>query len=138
MLRRLMRANAGAAAELALLVATLLWTSPEAARAQAKELRIGVQYGLGYLPLYVASAAGLFAKHMRAQGLEAVPVHIVNFTGGPQIQDGLLSQNLEIGAGGITVLLIARDRTRGAGDQEMRGLTALSSVPYELGRSIVR
>jgi hypothetical protein len=71
MLRRPMRANAGAAVGLALLVATLLWTSPEAPRAQAKELRIG--------------AAGFFAKHMRAQGLEAVPVRIVNFTGGPQI-----------------------------------------------------
>jgi NitT/TauT family transport system substrate-binding protein len=59
-------------------------------------------------------------------------VQIVNFTGGPQIQDGLLSQTLDIGAGGITVLLITSDKTRGAGDQEIRGLTALSSVPYEL------
>ena len=30
------------------------------------------------------------------------------------------------------MLLIARDKTRGAGDQEMLGLTALSSVPYDL------
>ena len=29
------------------------------------------------------------------------------------------------GAGGITVLLITREKTRGAGDQEMRGLTSL-------------
>ena len=103
-----------------------------AAHAQVKELRIGVQYGLGYLPLYVARDAGLFDKHMKAQGVEPVPVRIVNFTGGPQIQDGLLSQTLDIGAGGVTVLLITRDKTRGAGDQEMQGLTALSSVPYEL------
>ena len=91
-----------------------------------------MQYGLGYLPLYVARDAGLFDKHMKAQGLEPVPVRIVNFTGGPQIQDGLLSQTLDIGAGGVTVLLIARDKTRGAGDQAMLGLTALSSVPYDL------
>src|SRR5262249_1493870 len=37
-----------------------------------------------------------------------------------------------LGAGGITVLQITRDRTRRAGDQEMLGLTALSSVPYDL------
>src|SRR5437868_55975 len=86
-------------------------TSLPAARAQMKERRIGVQYGLGYLPLYVASRAGLFEKHMKAQGLEPVPVRIVNFTGGPQIQDGLLSQTLDVGAGGITVLLITRDKT---------------------------
>jgi len=113
------------------LIAALLGLAPDA-RAQMKELRIGVQYGLGYLPLYVASRAGLFEKHMKAQGLEPIPVRIVNFTGGPQIQDGLLSQTLDVGAGGITVLLITRDKTRGAGDQEMLGLTALSSVPYDL------
>jgi NitT/TauT family transport system substrate-binding protein len=114
------------------LVATALASIPVAADAQTRELRIGVQFGLGYLPLYVARDAGLFETHMTAQGLEPMPVRIVNFAGGPQIQDGLLSQSLDIGAGGITVLLIARDKTRTAGDQEMRGLTALSSVPYEL------
>src|SRR5437773_8737614 len=97
------------------LAAVLLAAVPLAALAQVKELRIGVQYGLGYLPLYVARDAGLFDKHMKAQGLEPIPVRIVNFTGGPQIQDGLLSQTLDIGAGGVTVLLIARDKTRGAG-----------------------
>src|SRR3979490_544158 len=114
------------------LAAALLGLGALAALAQPKELRIGVQYGLGYLPLYVARDAGLFDKHMKAEGLEPVPVRIVNFTGGPQIQDGLLSQTLDIGAGGVTVLLIARDKTRGAGDQAMLGLTALSSVPYDL------
>jgi NitT/TauT family transport system substrate-binding protein len=114
------------------LAAALLAAGPLAALAQPKELRIGVQYGLGYLPLYVARDAGLFDKHMKAQGLEPIPVSILNFTGGPQIQDGLLSNSLDIGAGGITVLQIARDKTRGAGDQAMLGLTALSSVSYEL------
>jgi len=116
----------------ALPLAVLLAGASQSARAETKELRIGVQYGLGYLPLYVAAEAGLFAKHMRARGLNPVPVSIVNFTGGPQIQDGLLSQSLEVGAGGVTAMLITRDKTRRAGDQEILGLTALSSVPYEL------
>jgi NitT/TauT family transport system substrate-binding protein len=114
------------------LIAVLAAAMQPAAHAQTKELRIGVQYGLGYLPLYVARDAGLFEKHMKSQGLEPIPVRIVNFAGGPQIQDGLLSQNLDIGAGGVTVMLITRDKTRGAGDQEMLGLTSLSSVPYDL------
>ena len=114
------------------LAAALLGLGPLAAVAPVKELKIGVQYWPGYLPLYVARDAGLFDKHMKAQGLEPVPVRIVNFAGGPQIQDGLLSQTLDIGAGGVTILLIARDKTRGAGDQAMLGLTALSSVPYDL------
>jgi NitT/TauT family transport system substrate-binding protein len=86
--------------------AALIVSLPLAAFAETSELRIGVQYGLGYLPLYVARDAGLFEKHMKAQGVGLLPVRIVNFTGGPQIQDGLISQTLDIGAGGITVLLI--------------------------------
>src|SRR5438477_2225249 len=104
------------------LATALLALGSLAALAQGKELKIGVQYGLGYLPLYVARDARLLDKHMKAQGLEPVPTRIINFTGGPQIQDGLLSRTLDIGAGGVTVLLIARDKTRGAGDQEMLGL----------------
>lgn len=100
-----------------------------------KELRIGVQFGLGYLPIYVMRDAGLFEKHMKALGAEPMPVRVVNFTGGPQIQDGLLSQSLDIGTGGITVMLIAFDKTQKAGDQAMLGLTALSSVPYDLWTS---
>lgn len=100
-----------------------------------KELRIGVQFGLGYLPIYVMRDAGLLEKHMKAEGAEPMPVQVVNFTGGPQIQDGLLSQSLDIGTGGITVMLIAFDKTQKAGDQAMLGLTALSSVPYDLWTS---
>jgi NitT/TauT family transport system substrate-binding protein len=114
------------------LAAALIGLVLDAGFAATSELRIGVQYGLGYLPLYVARDAGLFEKHMKAQGLASLPVRIANFTGGPQIQDGLISQTLDIGAGGVTVLLITWAKTRGAGDQEMRGLTALSSAPYEL------
>src|SRR6516225_6505792 len=33
----------------------------------AKQLRIGVQFGLGYLPLYIADEAHLFEKRMREQ-----------------------------------------------------------------------
>ena len=98
----------------------------------AKELRIGVQFGLGYLPLYVANDAGFFAKRMQEQGLEALPVRFVHVAGGPQVNDGLLSGNLEIGGGGYTAVMVYCDRTRAAGDSQLLGVTALSAVPYEL------
>jgi len=97
----------------------------------AKELRIGVQFGLGYLPLYVANDAGFFAKRMKEQGLD-LPVRFVHVAGGPQVNDGLLSGNLEIGGGGYTAVMVYCDRTRAAGDSQLLGVTALSSVPYEL------
>jgi NitT/TauT family transport system substrate-binding protein len=98
----------------------------------AKQLRIGTQFGLGYLPLYVADQAHLFEKRMREQGIEPVPVEIVHVAGGPQINDGLLSGNFEIGSGGYTAMMVSWDKSRNAGDSRLLGATALSSVPYEL------
>jgi hypothetical protein len=77
-----------------------------------------VQYGLGYLSLYVAHDAGMFEKHMKTQGLEPVPVRIGNFTGKPKIEDRLPSQSLNVGA----VLLSTRDKRGGTGDREELGL----------------
>jgi NitT/TauT family transport system substrate-binding protein len=105
---------------------------PPAAAEPALQLRIGVQYGLGYLPLYVAKDAGFLVDRMRKQGLDSGTIEIVPFAGGPQINDGLLSGNLEIGSGGLTAMMVVCDKTRSAGDRQLLGATALASVPYEL------
>jgi NitT/TauT family transport system substrate-binding protein len=116
------------AAALLLLAAFAVAASGET----AQQLRIGTQYGLGYLPLYVANDAGFLAQRMRAQGLAPIRVEIVQFAGGPQINDGLLSGSLEIGSGGLTAMMVSCDKTRTAGDSQLLGITALSSLPYEL------
>ncbi len=43
----------------------LSFSSAAAWSETARQLRIGVQFGLGYLPLYVAKDAGLFEKRIR-------------------------------------------------------------------------
>jgi NitT/TauT family transport system substrate-binding protein len=107
--------------------------APSSVSAQtAKELRIGVQFGLGYLPFHVADRAGFLANRMREQGIEAVPVQIVQLAGSPQMNDGLLSGTLEIGSGGYTAMMVFCDKTRGAGDKQFLGISALASVPYDL------
>jgi NitT/TauT family transport system substrate-binding protein len=65
----------------------------------ARQLRIGVQFGLGYLPLYVAKDAGFFERRIREEGLDSIPVEFSHLAGGPQVNDGLLSHSLEIGSG---------------------------------------
>src|SRR4051812_32359788 len=127
------RAVAGAPPRLArafLGLAALLLAAP--ASAETSELRIGVQFGIGYLPIYVARDAGLIDKHLRAAGLPSVPIQILHVAGAPQINDGLLSRTMEIGSGGLTALIVAWEKTRGGGDNEIKGATALSSVPYVL------
>jgi len=90
------------------------------------------QLGLGYLPLYVADVNHLFEQRMREQGVAPVPVEIVHVAGGPQINDGLLSGNFDMGSGGYTAMMVSWDKTRNAGDSRLLGVTALSSVPYDL------
>lgn len=116
----------------ALAFAALTLASSPCASQSAKQLRIGVQFGLGYLPLYVADVNHLFEQRMREQGMAPVPVEIVHVAGGPQINDGLLSGNFEMGSGGYTAMMVSWDKTRNAGDSRLLGVTALSSVPYDL------
>jgi NitT/TauT family transport system substrate-binding protein len=96
------------------------------------ELRIGVQFGLGYLPFHIADRAGFLTKRMSEQGIEPVPVRIVQLAGGPQMNDGLLSGTLEIASGGYTAMMVFCEKTRGAGDKQFLGISALASVPYDL------
>ncbi len=116
----------------ALAFLALVFTSSPCLSESAKQLRIGVQFGLGYLPLYLAEENHLFEQRMREHGLAPVPVEIVHVAGGPQINDGLLSGNFELGSGGYTAMMVSWDKTRNAGDSRLLGVTALSSVPYDL------
>jgi NitT/TauT family transport system substrate-binding protein len=114
----------------ALLAAALAVPTLRSARAEVSALRIGAQFGIGYLPLYVVKAEGLLDAALKAEGLPPVPIAITNVAGGPEINDGLLSGSLDIGCGGSTALLTVADRSRNGGDRAMRGVAALSSVPY--------
>jgi NitT/TauT family transport system substrate-binding protein len=113
---------------LALLGAGLL----SSAAAEVSRLRIGAQFGLGYLPLYVARDAGLIDAALKRAGLPPIPVEIRNVAGGPEINDGLLSGSLDVGGGGVTAMILAWDRTRDRGDRAMLGIAALSTLPYVL------
>jgi NitT/TauT family transport system substrate-binding protein len=117
-----------------LLVARLLAIAATVpAHAQtATHLRIGVQFGLGYLPFHVASQASFIEKRVSEQGLTPVAISFVHVTGSPQINDGLLSGNIEIGSGGYTAMMVFCDRTKASGDAQLLGVTALSNVPYDL------
>jgi NitT/TauT family transport system substrate-binding protein len=115
-----------------LLAASLAAPALRSACAEVPALRIGAQFGIGYLPLYVAKAEGLLDAALKADGLPPVPIEITNLAGGPEINDGLLSGTLDIGCGGSTSLLIVADRSRNGGDRAIKGVAALSSVPYVL------
>ena len=99
-------------------------------RAEVNEVRIGIQYGLIYLPVAVADAQGYFAEEAKKAGLPDLKITIQRFSGSPAITDAVLSGNIDVGAFGTPGLLIAWEKTKGHMDVE--GLAALGANAFVL------
>ena len=57
----------------------LAYSSGTAWSGTARQLRIGAQFGLGYLPLYIEEETGFSAKRIRAEGPDSIPVEFSHF-----------------------------------------------------------
>src|ERR1700730_7233212 len=108
----------------------LLAAAPVPARAEVNEVRIGIQYGLIYLPVVVADAQGFFADEAKKAGLPDLKITVARFSGSPAITDAVLSGNVDVGAFGSPGLLIAWEKTKG--HQEVAGLAALGANAFVL------
>jgi NitT/TauT family transport system substrate-binding protein len=100
------------------------------ARAEVNEVRIGIQFGLIYLPVAVAEAQGFFAAEAQKAGLPDLKITVQRFSGSPAITDAVLSGNIDVGAFGTPGLLIAWEKTKG--HQEVAGLAALGANAFVL------
>jgi NitT/TauT family transport system substrate-binding protein len=107
---------------------TLLAAAPS--RAEVAEVRIGVQFGMIYLPVAVAEAQGFFADEAKKAGLGDLKVTVQRFSGSPAITDAVLSGNVDIGAFGTPGLLIAWEKTKGHLD--VAGLAAMGANAFLL------
>ena len=99
-------------------------------RAEVNEVRIGIQFGLIYLPVAVAEAQGFFAAEAKKAGLPDLKVTVQRFSGSPAITDAVLSGNIDVGAFGTPGLLIAWEKTKG--HQNVAGLAALGANSFVL------
>ena len=102
-----------------------------AGNAQAIEgqLRIAQQYGIVYLLLNIAQDQQLIEKHGKAQGVD-IKVSFLQFSGGPAVNDALLSGNVDIAGAGVAPLFTLWDRTKGK--QNVKGVASLGNFPYYL------
>ena len=126
--KRLGQASKQAAAVLAATAA--IWgVSLGSAQAAEGQLRIAQQYGIVYLLLHVAQDQQLIEKHGKAQGVD-IQVSQLQFSGGPAVNDALLSGNVDIAAAGVAPLFTLWDRTRGK--QNVKGVASLGNFPYYL------
>ena len=112
------------------LIATGLALAGTTLSAQAEgRVRIAQQFGIVYLMLNVAQDQKLIEKHAKAAGVDA-KVEFVQLSGGPAVNDALLSGNIDIAVAGVGPLLTLWDRTRGK--QNVRGVASLGNFPYYL------
>ena len=102
-----------------------------ASQAEGK-LRIAEQFGIVYLLLNVAQDQQLIEKHGKAAGVD-IQVERVQLSGGPAINEALLSGSIDIAGAGIGPLLTLWDKTQGR--QNVRGIASLGNFPYYLTSS---
>ncbi|CAN7734396.1 ABC transporter substrate-binding protein [Duganella sp. LjRoot269] len=112
---------AGSALTLALSFAT-------AAQAEGR-IRIAEQFGVVYMLLNVAQDQQLIEKQGRKNGID-IKVEWLQLSGGPAVNDALLSGAIDIAGAGVGPLLTIWDRT--SGKQNVRGVASLGSFPYYL------
>jgi ABC-type nitrate/sulfonate/bicarbonate transport system substrate-binding protein len=102
-----------------------------AAPAHAQEIRIARQFSMGYLQFNVMEHEKLIEKHAAALGLKDVKLTWAIFNGPDAMNSALISDSVDIVAGGVPGLLTLWNRTRGTAN-EVKGIAALSSQPFLL------
>ena len=102
-----------------------------ATSAGAQEVRIARQFSMGYLQFNVMEHEKLLEKHAAALGLKDVKIAWSIFNGPDAMNNALISDSVDIVAGGVPGLLTLWNRTRGT-QNEVRGISALSSQPFLL------
>lgn len=99
------------------------------ASAEIGKVRVATQFGIAYLPLIVMEHDRLWEKHAEALGVKTA-VDYVRLGGGGALNDALISDSVEVVAGGVAPMLVLWDRT--ATSFKVKGLAALNASPIDI------
>ena len=114
---------------LRVLLSIALLAVPASAFAEAAEIKVAQQYGIGYLPLMIMEEQKLIEKYAKENGVD-VTVGWAKFAGGNVMNDALLSNSLQFASGGVGPFLTLWSRTRGSLD--VKAVSAINSMPLYL------
>lgn len=95
--------------------------------AEARQVRISIQPGMSMMPLVVAQARGTIDARLR-QANVAGTVAWNQISGGPAMNDALLSDSIDFASGGSPGMFILWERAKGTRN-EVRGLASMASIP---------
>jgi NitT/TauT family transport system substrate-binding protein len=113
-----------------MLVAALFFTgSSTAAQAEPRVVRIATQYGISYLPLTIMAEKHLLEAEGKRLGLD-LSTEWVRFTGGPPMNEALISGNLDFASGGVGPMVTIWARTQN--NLKVKGICAVDSMPLYL------
>lgn len=107
------------------LCASLFGVSPGLAQAETNEVRIGMLYGVGYIPLLVMRENKLLEKHAEEAGLGQVKVTYINLAGGGITNAALLSGSLDFASGGLSPPILLWDKSKG----DVKMVSAVCTMP---------
>lgn len=102
-------------------------SAPPAAAAEV--LRVATQFGLAYLPLIVMEHDKLWETKARELGSD-ITVEYRRLGGGGALNDALLSDSVDLVAGGTAPMLFVWDRT--AGSFDVKAVAALNTSPMDI------
>jgi len=107
----------------------LLCATLAPARAQ-DEIKIGVGFGLAFLPVYICEDLKLVEKYAHAAGLN-VKASFPRFMSAAQMQDAVASGAVDMGPFGTAPLLAAWEKGKGAPGQIL-AVSGITSLPLTL------
>jgi NitT/TauT family transport system substrate-binding protein len=95
-----------------------------------EQVRIGMGYGLAFLPLYICEDLKLVEKHAKAAHLD-VKTSFPHFSSVEQMDDAIRSGTIDIGPFGTVPLLAAWAKAKGT-PQQIFAVSGLTSLPLVL------
>ena len=112
-----------------LAAAAIFLFAANTADAEPRVVRIAKQYGISYLPLTIMQENKLLEAEGKKLGLD-LATEWVRFTGGPPMNEALISGNLDFASGGVGPLVTIWARTQG--NLKVKGIAALNAMPLYL------
>jgi len=113
---------------LAIVLSSMSATAPRQTEA-AEQLRVATQFGLAYLPLIVMQHDKLWESEAKKAGAD-IMVDYRQLGGGGSLNDALLSDSVDLVAGGTAPMLFVWDKT--AGNFNVQAVAALNSSPVDI------
>jgi NitT/TauT family transport system substrate-binding protein len=113
-----------------IVAATLAFSfATAAANAETRTVRVAKQFGISYLPLSVMEEQKLIEAEGKKLGLD-LKTEWLRFTGGPPMNEAIVSGNLDFASGGVGPLVTAWARTKN--NIKIKGIAAINAMPLFL------